>query len=285
MRAYAKIKNRIHEKYSHLSKNNKAMSDFFLENFDRIPFLSVQDIAEATSKSVASVVRFSQTIGFKGFSDLRNEIAASFQSKLQNNNFFPLLDSEELKIDTLMSVANQDVKNINDTLNLIERDKFKKAIDLITNSKRVFTMGLGISYFLAEILAYQLNLVAIDSKTFNHSSASFFEQILFLDKKDIIIAFSFPPYSKDTIEAAKSAFAKGLKVIAITNKNSAPITFHSTYSLIVKSKNMLYTNSFAAISVLINAIATECAIKNKDKSQSMLKELDQFSKKYNNVTI
>jgi DNA-binding MurR/RpiR family transcriptional regulator len=282
---YAKIKNRINEKYSHLSKNNKKISEFFLENFDRIPFLSVQDIAEATSKSVASVVRFSQSIGFKGFSDLRNEIATSFQNKLNNNNFFPLLDSDALRDDTLISVANQDIKNINETLNLIERDRFNKAIDLIISSKRVFTMGLGISNYLAEILSYQLNLVAVDSKPFSHNSASFFEQILFLNHSDLLIAFSFPPYSKETIDSAKNANSKGLKIISITNKNSSPITFHSTLSLLVKSKNMLYTNSFAAISVLINAIATECAIKNKLKLQKMLRELDKISKTFNNVTI
>jgi DNA-binding MurR/RpiR family transcriptional regulator len=74
------------------------------------------------------------------------------------------------------------------------------------------------------------------------------------------------------VEAAKFACDKGIKVISITNKPASPITFYSAANLIVKSENMLFTNSFAAISVLINAVATQCALKNKAKAKKFLKE-------------
>ena len=86
----------------------------------------------------------------------------------------------------------------------------------------------------------------------------------------------FPPYSKETIEVAKYAREKNIKVISITNKESSPITFYSTEVLLVKSENMLYTNSFAAISVLINAIATACAVRNKANAKKIFEEAVKF---------
>jgi DNA-binding MurR/RpiR family transcriptional regulator len=214
---------------------------------------------------------------------MRNEISGELQAQIKNNAIFPLNDDKTLRDDTLTEVANHDIKNISDTLNLIDRINFDKAVKLILNSERVFTTGLGISYLLSEILAYQLKQVAVDAYNFTHNHTSFMEQIPFLKKKDLIIAFSFPPYSKETIEAAKYAKSKKVRVISITNKIAAPISFSSDVSLIVRSKNFLFTNSFAAVSVLINAITTECARLSKSRTKKFLNELNNIVDQQNLV--
>ncbi len=277
MARYQEIKEKIRNKYNDLPKNQKKMADYFIDSFDSIPFLSVHEIAKATGSSVASVVRFAQRTGFSGYSELRDAIAESLQNRLSGKMIFPLFDKQKVEEDLLTAVANQDIQNINDTLTLIERDNFRKAVEEIVKSGRVFTAGLGISYLLAELLAYQLTQVGIDSTVFKHDYTIFHEQIMFLNKRDLVIAFSFPPYSKETIEACSYAKNKGIRVISITNKEASPVTHYSDINLVVQSENMLYTNSFAAISVLINAIATACAMKNKIKAEQMLKESDRLT--------
>lgn len=280
---YQHIKEKIHANFNLLPKNQKKVAEFIIENFDRIPFLNVSEISEASQASVASVVRFAQNAGFTGFSELKNSIAESLQSQISNKEIFPFFEKEKEQEDLLLSVASLDIKNINDTLNMIERDNFAKAVEMILNSRRVFTAGLGISYLLAEILAYQLTQVAVEANVFKHTHALFHEQILFMDSSDLIITFSFPPYSKETIDAAEFAKSRGIKVISITNKNSSPVAFHSDVTLLVKSENMLFTNSFAAISVLINAIATQCAFNNKAKAKKILKESIKIMEDQNQI--
>jgi DNA-binding MurR/RpiR family transcriptional regulator len=280
---YKHIKERIKLHYEDLSKNHKHIADFFIENFDRIPFLVIQDIARANNTSVASIVRFTQKVGFSGYAELQNEITVTLQNHLQKKETFPFLHETKIKEDVLTEVAKQDISNINETLSLNERDNFQKAVELILSSGRVFTLGLGISHLLSQILSYQLNQVAIDSYHFIFDSASFLEQVLFLNEKDLIIALSFPPYSKETIDAAKFAAEKKIKIISITNRESSPITFYSDVVLVVKSKNMLFTNSFAAISVMINAIATQCAVRNKRKAEKMLKQMNRIQEIQSNT--
>ena len=133
------------------------------------------------------------------------------------------------------------------------------------------------------MLAYQLTQVGISSSVLQHSHTLFNEHILFLNPKDLLIVFSFPPYSKETIEAAEYACKRKIDVISITNKHASPATFFTKANLIVKSENMLYTNSFAAISVLINAIATACAIKDKQRAKKVLKESEEIMIKQNQI--
>lgn len=277
------MKDLILSKYNKIPKKQKNLADYFLENLDAIPFLNIYEISKATQYSVASIVRFTQHLGFKGYSEFKSEVTKSLQKSLKKLEMFPTIKAEQLKEHTLVAVANQDIKNINETLQLINKSTFDKVIDLILKSERVFTMGLGISYLLSQILSYQLNQVGVDSSFFRNDTSSFYDQILFATNRDLIIAFSFPPYSIDTIEAAKFAKERKVSVVSITNKTSSPITFHSKYSLVVKSENMLFTNSFSAISVLINAIATECAKRDKKRSEKILKEFNLIMEKYNQV--
>lgn len=279
MSDYKKLKSTIQNSYPNLSKNQKKIADFVLNNFDRIPFQGVQEISEATQLSVASIVRFAQKIGFEGFLEMRDQIAKSLQHRIKKQQIFSLIDNHKLKDDTFASVANHDIGNINDTLNSLDRTHFNNSIKLLLGANKVYTAGLGISYLLAEILSYQLNQVAINSSCLLHTHTSFMEQVLTMTKNDVIVAFSLPPYSNETIDAVEFAKSRGIKTIAITNKESSPITFYSETQLVVQSKNMLFTNSFASIAVLINAVATECAVRNKTKANKMLKELNEVVKK------
>lgn len=283
MDRYKEIKEKITSKYNSLPKNQRKIAEYFINNFDNIPFLNVQDLSTATGASVASIVRFSQRSGFKGFSELRDAITGSLQKELHNKEIFPLFERRKVEEDLLTEVANLDIKNINDTLNLVDRTTFNYVIDRILKSERVFTAGLGISYLLAEILAYQLTQVGISSSVLLHSHTLFNEHILFLNSKDLLIVFSFPPYSKATIEAAEFASKRKIDVISVTNKHASPATFFTKANLIVKSENMLYTNSFAAISVLINAIATACAIKDQQRAKKILKESEEIMINQNQI--
>lgn len=284
MARYKEVKKKIHENYHSLPKNQKKVADYLVNNLDEIPFMSIHVLSKIVHVSVASIVRFAQGIGFSGFNELRSEIAHSLKNQLSNKEIFPLF-KHQTKEDILTEVANVDIANINNTLNLIERKTFNEVIEEINSARRVFTAGLGISFLLSEILAYQLTQVGIDATVLKHTHTLFHEQILFMTKSDLLIAFSFPPYSKETIDAASFANQKEIKVISITNKNASPITFHSKASLIVKSDNMLYTNSFAAISVLINAIATACAVKKRNRANKILKESEKIMISQNQIII
>lgn len=285
MARYKEIKKRIQQKYNTLPKNQQRVGNYLINNLDEIPFMSIHDLSKVVEVSVASIVRFAQGIGFTGFNELRAEIASSLKNQLSNKEIFPLFEKHQTKEDILTEVANVDITNINNTLSIIDRKTFDEIINRINSADRVFTAGLGISYLLSEILAYQLAQVGIDASALKHTHTLFHEQVLFINRNDLLVTFSFPPYSKETVEAAQFANEKGIDVISITNKNASPVTFHSKASLIVKSDNMLYTNSFAAISVLINAIATACAVKKRGRANKILKETEKIMVSQNQIII
>jgi DNA-binding MurR/RpiR family transcriptional regulator len=108
-----------------------------------------------------------------------------------------------------------------------------------------------------------LNQVAVNARSISSGPTRFVEPLGFLGSRDVVVGFSFPPYSRETVEAAAFARERGANVIAVTDTRTSPITFHATQVIVVRTKNMLYTNSIAAVSIMINAIVTEIALKNR----------------------
>jgi len=264
----------IISKYKGLSRNQRKVADYILNNMNESAFLSVIDIGDKCGASKATVVRFAQSIGFEGFIEFRNVLHAAVQTKFSYMERFPLLaDSDK---ETIYEVAQQEVKNINQTMESLSLESFNAIIDLFQKSNCIYTYGHGISALMSQVLAYSLNQVSVQARSMVSSHLSFEEQVMFLGPKDTLVLFSFPPYSKSTLDAARLAAEKGAKVVAITDARSAPIVPLTNINLFVQSENMLFTNSFAAISVTINAITTELSVRNKEKTLKFIKEVNDL---------
>ena len=87
-----------------------------------------------------------------------------------------------------------------------------------------------------------------------------------MGSKDLLIAFSFPEYSHETIKVAEFARKQNVKVIAITNSIAAPIIEHSSSHLIVKTDSVNFSNSLSPIIVMIYGFISEIVAKDKNRS-------------------
>ena len=53
-----------------LTKNEKKLSTYILENVNEVIYDSIQSIASKTNTSPAAIIRFSKKLGYNGFSEL-----------------------------------------------------------------------------------------------------------------------------------------------------------------------------------------------------------------------
>jgi len=274
---YLDLKSLIQASYPSLPANQRKIADHLIQHLEEAPFLSVMDLERRTGTSRATVVRFARSLGFEGFLELRSRLLGSLQTQLTPAAAFPIPAGNGAG-DTLTTVAQQDVRNINQTISQVERGSFAEIAGMILKAGRVHTAGLGISSLMAQILAYSLNQVAVRALPFVHDYETFMEQLAFVTRHDLLIVFSFPPYSRETIDLARAAEARKIPVVALTDRVTSPVSFHATRVLAIRSQNMLFTNSFSAISVVINALVTEVALRNRVKALRLQREVERLLK-------
>jgi len=262
---------RIRDHQTRLPRNQKRVADCILNDPDRVPFMAVQDLADEAGTSVASVVRMAQSLGFKGYSELREAVRRSLQDSLQKDLFSMPAPIED---PVFRTVVDQDIRDINDTIKQLAAEDFDRIIRDILNAAAVYTCGMGISHLMSRILAYQLSQVGVRAQAFIAGSDSFVEQLHFLSSRDLLIVLSYPPYSPETLQAAEKAASEKIPLLGITDSAAAPLNNITANILQVRSENLLFTNSLAAMTVMINAIATECARMDPERAEKRFAGLE-----------
>jgi DNA-binding MurR/RpiR family transcriptional regulator len=273
----------VRGRYPVLPENQKKIADFFLANAREVPFLSVTEIEKRAGTSKATVVRLAQSLGFTGFLELRRALRASLQSEMGMSDVYPFPTGITLT-ETLDAVAHQDLRNIQQTVQHLDRKVFHAVADAIVRAGHVYTLGLGISSLMAQVLAYSLNQVAVPATAFIHDYETFLDQVPFLRHDDLLIAFSFPPYSRETVDAVKAVASRKVRVVGITDRVTSPVGYRAAFVLPIRSTNMIFTNSISAISVVINALVTEIALRNRSRALRLQQEIGRLLREAGHFT-
>ena len=108
---------RIRSYYDNLSKSDQAISDYLIANIDSAARLSIQEFAQKTHVSTATISRFSKKIGFNSFQELKLAIHATDSTR--NDEFFSELSPTDDYKEILTKNFNGNISSLNSTLNLI----------------------------------------------------------------------------------------------------------------------------------------------------------------------
>ncbi len=258
------------------SRTQKRLANFLLDNWVEIPLLSIETIAEKSGVSMASITRLTRRLSCAGFHDFKNQVKSEHLNSMVNpvERFFSLKSDLSGK-KPLIQAARQDVKNINYLLTSINKKTFLRLVEWIEKSDRVFAFGIGISSIFANLIAYTFNQIEKETHSLDEGNMPVEEKILSIRKNDLIIFSSFFPYSKSTVEFARLAHQRGLKIVVFSDNEFSPLAQYASLLLKIPRENILFTSSISAMSVLLNAIATEIAMKNKEALGLSLKEQDR----------
>ena len=108
-------------------------------------------------------------------------------------------------------VAHNVITNIDDTIKSIDFKTFSNAVDSIIAAQRINCLGIELSHHLSRLMTFLLRKYSYDARYLSTDFLKYREQIAYLTPKDLLIAFSFSPYSRETVEAVAFAREKVLK--------------------------------------------------------------------------
>jgi len=259
------VRQRIIDSYPRLSPQEKKVADHILKRGRILLALSTSGLALETGVGPATVVRFAKHVGFSGFQQLKSQIMDEVRERMIPEDRFKLLSLEKDHVRTLFKIAELEVNNINATLDRIPKENFEAFIQALRQAQEIFSLGIGISSLLARLAAYLLNQAGVRTHFCGREEHTFIERLVNLKRNDVLLAFSFPPYSRETVEAVKFCSKRGVSCLSITDRPTAPIVASSLAALFVETKNLMFTNAISAVTMLLNALATEIALLNKRK--------------------
>ncbi len=255
---YESLKARISTLSDSMPKRLLQCARYALANPDRIALGTTAEIASAAGVQPSTLVRFAQTLGFDGFSQMQQ----IFQGQLvgRNSEYTERLTKiRESGANTpgsiLSSFAERSKQSLDELVRQIDTNAMQSAIDMLTGAETIHLLGLRRAYPVVSYLHYTLGKMGVHTNLLEGTGGILEERLQFISEKDALFVSTFSPYSPEVVELASKAFGRGVSVIALTDSVLSPIARVSSTVLEVNEAEHGAFRSLSTTMCLATSIA------------------------------
>ncbi|HWD05831.1 MAG TPA: MurR/RpiR family transcriptional regulator [Amycolatopsis sp.] len=220
---------RIRSSLPSLLPSEQRVAEVLLSRTDEIIGWSVADLAAAASTSTATAVRACQRAGFRGFQQLRLQVAREADPAGQpvRPDFGPGDSPETVAAAVFATVAGV----VGDAMCALDRAALGRAADLLARARRILFVGNGESSFPAQAAAVRFTSAgcAVEAP---------FDAIVqqmaarTLTAEDVCVAVSYSGTNNVTRQAAEASRTAGAAVVAVTAFSPSPLSALADLTLV-----------------------------------------------------
>ena len=271
----------IEENMDGFSKGQRQIARFLLAHYDKAAYMTAAKLGAEVSVSESTVVRFVMELGYVGYPEFQKALQELIRTKLTALQRVEVTNHLIGEGDVLEKVLQANVDNIRHTLDGISRAAFRDAVEAMVNARNIYIMGVRSSAMLAEFLTYSLQMVFDNVHLVESGGGNdMFRQMIAMGEGDVLVAISFPRYSKRVIKAVEFARHAGANVVALTDSPESPIAPAAAQLLIAQSDMASYVDSLVAPLSLINAIVVAVSRAREDDVRKRLETLEHIWDEY-----
>lgn len=247
-------------------KRLAQVARFALESPDDMALNTVAEIAAKADVQPSTLIRFAQSLGYSGFSDLQQ----IFRSRLRDRwpDYAERVQSlraadtaEGGPLHLLEGFAQTAMDSLLRLRDRADEASLTAAVDLLAGAKTVYILGQRRAFPVASYLAYAFGKLGIRFILLDNLGALLPEQAGFITEDDALIAISFTPYTPSTIETATRIGQRGVPILAITDSAFSPLAPIAKVWLEVAETDFGAFRSLAATLCLAMALAVGTAEK------------------------
>lgn len=252
---------RIRARYESLSPAERRVADHVLQSPDSVLSLTARELGKMADTSEATVVRFCQSLGYKGLPELRTDLMQDlFSAKREAYQGVTVRDSAS---ELIRKVAYISIEALQQTITTLDPDAFQRAVSAIRRARTTYFFGSGGSAHVAKEVA--LKFLRMHRQAVAYSD--YFSQVLgasMIGPDDVAVGLSYTGATRDTVEFLTAATGTGATIIAITNFASSPIAEVADICLITGSPPGILGGEAGPARIaqlmVLDAIATALAI-------------------------
>lgn len=270
----------IQSQYTRFSKGQKLIAQYILKNYDKVAFMTACKLGETVGVSESTVVRFANALGYSGYPKLQDALQELIKNKLTTVQRVDMIKESNDDSAILKKIVKSDIDNIKDTLDEIDEKAFEEAANRILKAKRIYILGMRSSFTIAQYLGFYLGIILDSVHVIRTDMGDAFEQVVKINEDDVLIAVSFPRYSKKSYQVVSYAKEKGAHIVSLTDSPFAPVASLTDNLLLVKSNMVSFVDSLVPALSIANALIVSVGMKEKEDIKQHFDDLEAIWEKY-----
>jgi len=268
-RDYGTLRELVIARWEGLPPRLTQVAEYALENPDEIAFGTAASIASKANVQPSTLVRFSQAMGYQGFSDLQDVFRSrlkdrvlNYDERLARMREHGMSGSKANMI--LDGFAEAAERSIGGLAHRLEPETLDSAVARLAAAETIYLVGLRRSFPITSYMAYTFGKLGIRSILVDAVAGLAPEQTSFVTDRDVAIVISFTPYANETVTLANAIKANGAGIVSITDSVFSPIAAPADVLLEVAEADFEGFRTMAATMTL--AMTLTVAIADKRKS-------------------
>ncbi len=259
----ATLLQQMQQQYDTLSKGQKKLADYILGHAEEAAFMTAAKLGEAVGVSESTAVRFAARMGFDGYPAMAGELARLLKRKVNVSARMQEAYGGFEKAQLLDEVLEMAMRRIEQTRQMISRDAFREAVQILESARDIYIVGLRNSAPLAQYLYFYLRQVFHHVSLVSSSSEhELLEQMLHVNEEDAVVGISFPRYSLRTLRMLEFANTRKAKVITLTDNIHSPINLYASCTLTAAVDISSVAGSMTAPMGVVDALITALSLQN-----------------------
>jgi DNA-binding MurR/RpiR family transcriptional regulator len=188
----------------------------YIMNFSAdVAEMSIDELAQACSTSVSSVVRLCKSAKYTGYKDFLRALSIDLAMDQNKDVTYHDIRPGDSVESIAQSVCMSHIQSIENTLSVLEISELKKAVEVVAAAKRIDFYGIGTSGLVA--MDAHNKFVRIGKVSI--SSADPHQQVMtasLLKEKDVAVLISYMGDTKDILELAEIVKHSPATLISLT---------------------------------------------------------------------
>lgn len=257
--------------YPSLSVKEKKVADYILKQPRKMIHMTISQVADDLQLAEATVFRFCQRVGYRGFQALKIALASELVSPLEQIHETIEEDDDEKTV--VEKIFRSNIETLKDTLHIIDPTAFEQAVQALVTAKKIDFYGNGGSGIIAldahhKFLWTGLVTAAYQDSHFQLMSASQ------LTDEDVAVFISHSGTNKDILQTLDVVKERGVTTIAITSYGKSPLSENVDIPLFTISKETEYRSEALASRLaqlaIIDALFVGVSIAKKESMRESL---------------
>lgn len=224
---------RLKTTFSSLTNSEKKVGEYILQHAQETIHLSLADIAAKCSVSDATALRFSRSLGYTGWFELKVALIRAISEKdYENSTEAIIVDTKNIEEkDLLQYIVQKSKETLDETLSSFNPRTFQKILDILVQSQRIMVIGSGTSGPIAHELYNRLFRLGLCCSVETDGILQIMHASL-LRPEDVLFIISQSGDPGTIMRTAEVAKRNSVPIIAITGSRISPLTKLCDYLLL-----------------------------------------------------
>ena len=257
----------VRRQYDGLTPSQKRIAEAVVDDPEFVAFATVDKFAQRLGFSPSTIVRFAYKVGLDGYQDLQDRVRTLVRSQMRSvaGSADTVSVTSHLEGSTFGVSFDNDLEHLRRTVLSLDLEALEKAVDILDGAKRVYVSGDITSYSVAYFAALAMNR-AKGNVHLVRADGEGAARLIEIGPEDAMLAFTFPPYSRNVLRVTEWAIERGATTIGVTDHAVSPVGRLVSLVLPAVASGLGPQNTLVPAMATANALINALTLRSENRS-------------------